>query len=46
VGPAPQRVNGPAIEKYLQATDYYSRHPRNFEHIKQCVVEGARLLPP
>jgi hypothetical protein len=33
------------IAAYLQATAYFSAHPRNFKHFHECVVIGARYLP-
>ena len=44
--PSPQgTVHEADIVAYLQATAYFSAHPRNFKHFQECVAAGARYLP-
>ncbi len=37
-------VNGPAMETYLRATDYYVENPGNLPHMLQCAAAGAAML--
>ena len=43
-----QLVDAPAMEAYLQATDYFVENPGNLPHMLQCAAAGASLLaaPP
>jgi len=43
--PTPPTVTETDIVAYLQATAYFQIHPRNFQHLQQCVAAGAALLP-
>jgi hypothetical protein len=39
--PAPGKtVNGPAMERYLQATHYFSANPANFKRLRQCAADA------
>jgi len=33
------------MQAYLQSTSYFQMHPKNFLHLKQCVLQGAKHLP-
>ncbi len=44
IGPAGPVVDGPAMETYLQATDYYAENPHNFPHAMQCAAAGMAVL--
>jgi hypothetical protein len=44
VPPPPATVDGPAIEAYLRATDYFSENPGNFPHMMQSVAAGVTAL--
>ena len=44
VPPAGAVVDGPAMETYLQATDYFVENPHNFPHMMQCAAAGAATL--
>jgi hypothetical protein len=46
VPPAGAVVDGPAMESYLQATDYFVENPGNMQHLLQSAAVGAALLPP
>jgi hypothetical protein len=37
-------VDGPAIETYLRATDYFTENPGNFPHMMQSVAAGVHAL--
>lgn len=45
VPPAGAEVDGPSMETYLAATDYYTENPGNLPHIMQSAAGGAALLP-
>lgn len=42
--PAPAVVSGPAMADYLGCTRYYTDHPKNFAHMKECVAAGVAAL--
>ncbi len=44
VPPPGQEVDGPTMETYLQATDYYIENPGNLPHMLQCAAAGAAVL--
>ncbi len=44
VPPAAATVDGPAMEAYLAATDYFVENPLNLSHMMQCAAAGAALL--
>ncbi len=44
IGLAGPVVDGPAMETYLQATNYYSENPQNFPHAMQCAAAGMAVL--
>ncbi len=37
-------VDGPAMEAYLRATNYYSENPGNFAHAMQCAAAGMAAI--
>lgn len=37
-------VDGPAMEAYLRATNYYSENPGNFAHAMQCAAAGMAAM--
>ena len=39
------KVDTKAIEIYLLATDYYTRNPQNFKHMRESVAKGVPLIP-
>lgn len=45
IPPAPPVIDKPAIESYLQATDYFVENPRNFLHMQESAATGAAKLP-
>ena len=44
VPPAGAVVDGPAMETYLGATDYFVENPGNMPHMLQCAAAGAATL--
>lgn len=45
VPPAEQEVDGAALETYLSATKYYTEHPQNMKHLRDCAAKGVEELP-
>lgn len=37
-------VDAAAMETYLGATQYYTAHPKNLKHIKECAAAGAKEI--
>jgi hypothetical protein len=44
VPPAGAVADGPAMETYLAATDYFIKNPQNMPHMMQCAAAGAVTL--
>jgi hypothetical protein len=44
VPPLDAVVDGPAMETYLAATDYFTENPHNLPHMMQCAAAGAAAL--
>lgn len=44
VPPAGAIVDGPAMETYLAATDYFAENPQNMPHMMQCAAAGVAVL--
>jgi hypothetical protein len=45
VPPAPPDLTEQDVQAYLQAMPYFQTYPKNFNHYKECVATGAKLLP-
>lgn len=45
VAPAADMVDGPAMEAYLLATDYFIENPNNWPQMLSCAAAGAQQLP-
>ena len=45
VAPPIETVHESDIAAYLQATSYFSAHPRNYRHFHECVLIGEQYLP-
>jgi hypothetical protein len=41
---APATVDGAAMKNYLGCTDYYTKNPRNFQRLQECVTRGLAKL--
>lgn len=44
LGPPGGDVDGPAMEAYLRATNYYAENPGNLPHTMQCAAAGMAAL--